>query len=972
MICSRHAIFRFGTALATIATILASASAQTQPATTGDAQSEAAQTENPKPEIQDIVVTGSRLKTGFSAPTPVSVLGADRLQQRAAANIGDALNELPSFRATQTPSSTGQNPTAGYVGGRILDLRGLGAVRTLTLVDGKRFVPSTTQATVDTNMIPSILLSRAEVVTGGASAQYGSDAVAGVVNLILDKKLEGIKGNIQGGVSRQGDNADIQAGLAGGWALSDTLHLVVGGEYERNRGVGDCQQRDWCRSETINWGRNPGDTSVPANNILQNGRSSTTPFNGVIVPVGYSGLQPVLGPLGGITFNDDGSARAFQYGSMVNPILMVGGEGAGKMILFRSLNIVAPTERYNAAGHLNWEVAPDLTAGLDVNYGHLSAQYASVAYRNPAISIKRDNPFIPTSSNPAYDVQGILNANPQIASFNLGRGFADIGPGDIRTKNSVFRAVASLEGKISDNWSFDAYYQFGRNDFRSETRNATISSRVLRAIDAVRNGSGQIVCRVNADASTTNDDAACAPFNPFGQQASAAALNYVIGTALQTNKTTEHVAAANLRGSLFTLPYGDVSVATGGEFRSDKVVGGTDTISQSLGFWQGNGALISGKIDVIEGFVETQLPLLAGLDYANELSLNGAVRRTHYKRSSAFSPSSTVNVTTWKVGAVYEPISAIRFRATRSRDIRAPNISELFGPTTVTIGILNDPSRGGQQTSPQVFSGSNPNLTPEIADTLTAGIVLKPQGGFIGRFRLSVDYYDIKIKGAISTLGSQNIATRCFQGDTLSCSLLTRDAGGTITSVNDTLRNVNEQITRGIDAELTYSQPLGNLGSLDLRLLGTYVKDLITVDTIGSVQRAGQTGLRVGTPAGIPDFTGDALITWNYGNLSLNTHIRYINKGFYNAAFVGAEQAGYSQAALNSSNTNAVPSRTYVDLMAQVSIGKGEARNMTFYVGVDNVFDIDPPLIPGFNGTGNNVLFNPIGQTFKAGVRFGL
>ncbi|HEY6817311.1 MAG TPA: TonB-dependent receptor plug domain-containing protein, partial [Croceibacterium sp.] len=180
------------------------------------------------PAEEPIIVTGSRIASAFNAPTPVTAIGAERLEERAIPNIGDALNELPAFRSTQTPASSGLGGAqGGYVGGRILDLRGLGAVRTLTLVDGKRFVPSTTEATVDTNMFPSILLSRVEVVTGGASAVYGSDAVSGVVNLLFDKQFEGLRSN-------------AQFGAAGGTALGDTLHLVGGIEYERNTGVDNC------------------------------------------------------------------------------------------------------------------------------------------------------------------------------------------------------------------------------------------------------------------------------------------------------------------------------------------------------------------------------------------------------------------------------------------------------------------------------------------------------------------------------------------------------------------------------------------------------------------------------------------------------------------------------------------------------------------------------------------------------------
>lgn len=920
----------------------------------------------------EIVVTGSRIaRSGFSAPTPVSVVGTERLEQRAVTNIGDALNEMPSFRATNGPAAQGlvQN---GYIGGRILDLRGLGAVRTLTLVDGKRFVPSTTQSTVDTNMIPSILLERAEVVTGGASAAYGSDAVAGVVNLILNKKLEGIKGSAQMGISKYGDDRDTLFSLAGGTALNDRLHLVVGGEYQKNNGVGNCQERDWCREEWLNFGRPPGVTGIPANNILPNIHPSTISRTGVINSArDASGAVISTAGLKGITFNADGTPRLFQYGSMVNNFFMIGGEGKGQDGYFDAIPLKSPTERYSAYGRLTWDATDNITAGLDFSYGRLKAKHHSVEYKNIETPILRDNPFIPTSTNPALDVRGILDANPNIASFRLGRTYNDIGYGNIEADNQTYRVVASLEGKLSDRWSWDAYYQYGHNDFRSETGNNPVSANFVRAVNAVRDGSGNIVCRdlLSSNPATVAAAAGCVPINPFGNQVSAAAMDYVTATAFQTNVTKEHVLAANLSGEVIDLWAGPLSVALGGEFRSDKVNGDADAISKALGFFAGNGSQIAGKIDVTEGYIEAELPLAKDMTLLQELSLNGAVRRTHYKREGAGTESS-VNATTWKLGAVWQPVDWLRFRGTKSRDIRAPNVSELFGPTTTAFGILTDRANGGAQTQAVILSGANPLLVPEKADSFTVGVVFQPQGDFLSRIRASVDYYDIKIDDAIGTLGQQTIADRCFAGATEFCSLITRDASNTITQIRDVQQNVNQLITRGWDVEFTYRQPLGGMGDLDVRVLATIVNDLITKDAAGSTDRAGMTGMRGGTVPGIPDYTLDGLVTWTNDPITLSLHARYIPKGIYNTAFVGPDQPGYSITATNSSNTNSVPDATYVDILAQFDFLKEEARKATFYVGVDNLFDKDPPRVPGANGTGNNVLFNPVGQTYKAGIRF--
>jgi len=932
----------------------------------------------------DIIVTGSRLATGFTSPTPVAVVGAQRLDQRGISNVADALNEVPAFRASQTPAAgeLGPGPNGNYIGGRILDLRGLGAVRTLTLVDGKRFVPQTTQATVDTNMIPSILLERAEVVTGGASAQYGSDAVAGVANLILNHKLNGFRVSAVGSITTYGDNFDPTIGAAWGGKLTDTLHLVIGGEYEKDYGVGDCQARPFCTTDVLNFGRNPGVTNIPANNISAPIRPWTASFNGVTTPPNsaYFGRSlPALRPYEGITFNSDGTPRRFQFGTAANNLYQQGGEGGTENIYFQDLYMISPTERYNATGMLDWQATPDIKASLMVNYGHLRSQYSGPRYRNTAIPISVNNPFIPRSSDPTLDIPTLIanynaaNAGTPgftpVTSFQLGKGFEELGRVPLITTDNVFRVVASLEGHLNSNWSWDAYYQYGHNSFRNTSSNNTITANMLKALNAVAGPNGP-VCAVNADAITTNDDPACVAYNPFGQQASAAAKAYVTGDGFQTNKDTQHVVAANLRGNLFDLPYGPLAVAVGGEYRSDSVTGDADPTSQALAFFTANGSRISGRIQVAEAYAEGELPILSKLSFANELSLNGAIRRTHYKRTSDFFPGSSVNVTTWKFGGVYEPIPAIRFRATKSRDIRAPNVQELFGPTSLSSGIVTDPDpRGSGQTVVAINGGSNPNLKPEKANTFTAGIVLKPQGGVLGRFRMSVDYYDIKIKDAIATLGQQNIATRCYQGDAASCALITRGPSGAITQVVDVFQNVNELITRGVDTEISYHQPMGNLGSADFHVLATYVKDFITVDSVGPTQRAGQTGLRGGTPPGLPDWTVDGMVSWNYQAFTANVHVRYINKGFYNAAFVGAEQDGFDITSTTSSNTNSVPSRTYVDLLAQYRVDISPDRSATFFAGVDNVFNTAPPLNPGSHGTGNNILFNPVGTTFKAGFR---
>ena len=928
-------------------------------------------------DLENVVVTGSRIvRDGFQAPTPVSVLSAERLEQRAATNIGDALNELPAFRATQSPAAQGLG--GGYVGGRVLDLRGLGTVRTLTLVDGKRFVPSTLQNTVDTNMIPSGLIERAEVVTGGASAAYGSDAVAGVVNFLINERLTGFRSSLSYGISQYSDDKTYAVSFSGGTSLfGGRGHFVAAADLEKNDGVGTCIVRDWCADEWLNFGRpttadfattGPQDTTgLAANNILPNVRPSTIAPGGVINNTA----------LRGITFNPDGSGRQFVYGRSVNSLYMVGGEGDNVNGYFQGIPIKAATERLALYTRTRFDITDAVTARVDLSYGHLTGNHFGAETRNTlaplnttALTIFRDNPYLPRSSNPTYDIPSRMDA-AGITSFQLGRHYGDYGNPAIESQVDVLRGVLSLSGPITEKWNWDAYYQYGNNHYANHTSNNVINARMAEAFRAVAGPNGLPACLINVDANPNNNNASCAPINPFGAQISRAAWEYVTGTSVQINRTEQHVFAGNVNGDLLNLWAGPLSIASGLEYRSDRITGDADPISRSLGFIGSNGSAVSGVIDVAEGYVETNLPLAKEVLLAKDLQVNGAIRRTRYDREGA-GASSKVYATTWKYGATWTPIDLLRFRATKSRDIRAPNVSELFGPTTLGGAILNDPFRGGAQTAPRAINGSNPQLLPEEADTTTIGVVIQPQAdGMLGRLQASVDYYKIKIDDAIGVLGGQTIVTRCFQGASEFCPLIQRDATGVISLITDVQQNVNQLITSGLDIEISYRQPTA-IGDFDLRLLGTVVNELTTVDSGGPLDRAGQTGLRGGTIPGLPDYTIDGLLTYRRGGLQTSLHTRYIPSGFYNVSFVGPGDAGFSLANPASSNLNDVPAAMYYDINGQYDFsGEGDG-GLVVFAAINNATDKDPPRRPGANGSGNNVLFDAVGRVYRVGVRFKL
>jgi outer membrane receptor protein involved in Fe transport len=915
----------------------------TPPVSSASAQAAAPEAGN----APEIIVTGSRIaRSGFTAPTPVTTVGRDRLDDLGASNVGEVLSQLPSFRASSSPSATQTTP-GNTVGSRVLELRGLGAPRTLVLVNGRRFVPTTSQGTVDANYIPAILVKRAEVVTGGASAAYGSDAVAGVVNFILDTELQGVRGEAQMGISERGDDATKFFSAAGGTSFGGGRgHVVIGGEYEDNNGLKECYTaRALCAQEWLLLGNAPpGRDGYPALNILLNDIHTATMTPG--------GLIRTPGPLYNTQFAADGTPEPFVTGRLPGALFQQGGTGKGQNAFIAGLLLKVPVERWSAYGHGSYEFSDAIKGSVELSYGEVSAYSVTAQLRDTGSTvigpIRRENPYLPAS------ITSIMDAN-NMTQFTMGRAGLDIGNAQGPSKSTAFRVVGSLEGKISGTWKWDAYYQYGRSTYSQEANNNIIRANILRAVDAVRAPNGNIVCR----STLTNPMDGCKPLNLIGEnQFTPEALAYITGTSSLALTMEQHVAAANIQGDLIDLWAGPITIAAGYEYRRDSVSGSADPISGAGGFYVSNFAASNGKIVVNEGYLETVIPLLRDSAVGN-LEFNGAARRTHYSTSGS--------VTTWKAGGVYDPIEQVRIRGTVSRDIRAPNVNELFGSVTRSFSSFTDPSNAAQGLI-GIVSGANDALRPETAKTYTVGLVLKPDF-LLPNWNLSFDYYDIAVNGAIGQVGAQTIANRCFAGATEFCSLITRDSvTNEVTSINDRLQNVNSLKTRGLDIETTYRTSIGANSSLDLRLLATKVFELRTVDSAGSTDRAGQTGFRASTTPGVPDWIVDGIASFKTGPFTLTGHGRYIPKGKFNADFIGPEDPGYKITLANSIDTNRVAGRFYADTTFTYAIDAG-ARKMEFFLSIKNLFDKDPPIAPSAVGITNQVLFDQIGRSYRIGVR---
>jgi outer membrane receptor protein involved in Fe transport len=915
--------------------------------------------------VAEIIVTGSRLaNSGFSAPTPVAIVGSDLIQRQAVTNIADALNQVPSFRP-QSSRATG-GVFAANLGAQTADLRGLGANRTLVLVDGRRFVASTVQGggftpggAVDLSLIPTSLIDRTEVVTGGASAAYGSDAVAGVVNIILNDNLQGIKGQVQSGISSRGDGSEYSVSLTGGTGFAGGRgHIVVAGEYIDAKAVGDCYSRSWCANGAGNiQNATPGVNGYPAINLLTNPRTANSAPGGLINS----------GPLAGQTFDANGTLFKYPRGVYLGAGLFQSGGGTTQYNdFYTNFPLVVPSRRYNLFGHVKYDLTSNVQAFAELSYGHVEGTSVQSQIRETALTINVDNAYLTPAQRAALGTT---------TSFSFGRIGNDLGPTISTVKRGTLHAATGLKGNFDEGllsgWKWDASYEYGRTDYHQRTSNDKINANFTRAIDAVVNpATGQIVCRstLSANPATAAAAAGCQPLNLFGENRfSAAAKTYIMGTAMQDTRLQQHVAAFNIDGPIFNTWAGPVTVATGGEYRREKVSGSSDPISAVNGFYASNGAAVNGSVEVAEAYVETGVPLAHDVAWAYRLDLNGAVRYTHY--------NTTGGATTWKVGAVYEPVRGLRLRVTRSRDIRAPNLFELYSPLIASFAAIRDPATN-RQVLGQVLSGGNTNLKNEVADTFTGGVVIEPRG-FLSGLHLSVDYFDIKVASVITSLGAQIIVNRCAAGAADACALIARDASGNILSVTNPYLNLNRLRSRGIDFEGSYRLPLNRIssgasGSINFAVSATYTADLATTDISGlSINRAGMNGSPNGQTSGLPDWSVNGQITYDNGPLSLTAQVRYINGGVYDPTLLGPEDAGYSPTLSNSITTNRVPSVTYVNLQARYDVVNDGQHKVQFYGVVNNLFDKDPPnLYPSAYGPGNPILYDVVGRAFRVGVRF--
>jgi iron complex outermembrane receptor protein len=937
------------------------------------ASSVLAQTPPPAPpaapnndELQEVVVTGSRVVTnGAQAPTPTTSVSAQLLQAAAPSSIVDALVQLPQIVNSSTPQGTGVG-TTGTVGQSFLSLRGLGSNRTLTLLDGARIVPSSLQAVTDVSLIPEALVKRVDIVTGGASAVYGSDAVAGVVNFVLDTRFTGIKADIQAGESRYQDDRNGKVQLTGGWDLfGGRGHIVVSADAYKNDGVPTYGSRDWFNSCALIG--NPAATPQYLREC--NAHSAEFTYGGMIS----------TGPLKGTQFGVGGVPMPFNYGSLVTAATMVGGSGAGGANPDVGANFQADpaVERQNFFTHGEFDVTDHLTAYGQVLLARSTASYNSTypwQGLGSGYTIQADNAFLPSSIRTAMAADGI-------SSFVLNRYDQDFGPLLVNTENRTSEFKAGIKASLGD-WKIDWYAQHGENHFTESTDNNPIVSNEYNAADAVLDGAtGQVVCR----STLTQPNNGCVPIDLFGYGSpSSQAKAYVTATSYSWIHTIEDVSEGSISGSPLNTWAGPLTVAVGSGYRRESADQTSDPISEGVktftggyfgfptslegvfgGFDRGNQQPVSGWFNLWEVFGETLVPLAKDAPFAKELDFNGAVRYTDYSTSGG--------VDSWKAGLTWQPVDDVRFRAARSRDIRAPNVNELYSGRNQGQGNLVDDFQapGSPNRNPIVFTvtSGNPDLKPEVADTTTYGVVFTPS--IAPGLTTSIDRYLINIHDAIATLSGQLTINQCFAGATSLCSLLTRDAAGVLTSVSTPYLNIGGEDTSGLDFETDYDLPLSRIaaalpGDLTFRMLVNHV-DHLTEIVPGSpdILLAGQTG----GGGGVPHWLGSVAVQYTNHPFTAFVQERFIGPGTISNTYTAAQ--------LNPAQ-NTVSDVFYTDLTLNYDLDVA-LKGFGVYFTINNVFDRSPPSAPapyfvfGTSGGGTNAaLFDVIGRSYTLGFKFSL
>jgi outer membrane receptor protein involved in Fe transport len=942
------------------AAVLSVATAQT-PAPAGRAPAAAVE------ELQEVTVTGSRVITnGNDSPTPVTVVVAEDLTTTHPTNLAEALNDMPVFGfARGQASGTGagsaaSSPATSVNATNVLNLRSLGYLRTLILFDGHRAPPSTPDGFVDSDTIPQMLIQRVDVVTGGASAVYGSDAVSGVVNFITDTRFQGIKANLQSGISKYSDGSTMQGGIAVGTGLfGGRGHLLASYSNRHDGGIPVKSTREWAREYRALAGL--GTAASPyyqAFNTRQNNQTVGGKINN--------------GTLIDTQFASGGFLVPFVHGTLAPTaagtleVLGDGGLNEGQLRAKLDMN--------QLYGRFDFDFTDNLHGYLMVAdvMNHSIGLGGYFASNN--LSMRRDNAFL----LPQYQAQ-LTTANQ--TTFTFGKIFSGFPRGQVETYSKQILFNAGLQGSFGNGYKWDLSYMKGDGRFDVRTQ-VTNQGRLYAALDSVLSN-GAAVCRA---ALTNPTYAGCVPVNPFGIRAETnqAAISYIYGRAQWITDFGSDDFSASVTGAPFNTWAGPVNAALSAEWRkltygikSDSlpttradctgILNTTNCTATTVFYSSSVTPAPTVSRSVSEAAVEFGVPLLKDSAFAKSIDLNAAYRFAHYQVAG--------NANTWKLGLTWDLNGKVTLRTTRSRDFRAPSLDEAFRPQALNLTTFADRMPGTAVPNPGPLpteNGGNPNLKPEIADTLTYGVVWRPTANF----SLALDAFDIKVKDSIFIVQGNAVSNQdiCYAsgGTSPYCQLIVRALGSyTDTSAanrvvgwKQSFINLVEQNTYGADLEANYRTSIFGR-QLNLRALATYQPHII-------YQQPGLANF---------DYGGVAVGTNGIGAspaMRITTFINFkptdqIAVGLQ-ARWRGPLKYSADPAAVVSSPRVRSVAFTNVNLNYSPKVGFG---TMDLFLNVSNLFNTAPPpagffgnQAPGATDSVNGD--DVVGRYYTAGVRFRL
>ncbi|WP_231741449.1 TonB-dependent receptor domain-containing protein [Paucibacter sp. KCTC 42545] len=951
-------------------------------------------------QLERVEVTGSRiLSMNAESAAPIQVMTSADIAASGVANVQELLAKSPLF--VPGNSRTNSNFQTSGAGVSTIDLRGLGAARTLVLVNGRRYisgVPGSSE--VDLNTIPTDFIERIETLTGGASSTYGSDAVSGVVNIVLKKAFEGLVLNAQAGRSTKGDNdkkivsATLGSNLANGKGnlMAHIAFTKEGAVYARDRG--------W-DTDDISTAQLTGDAA----DIF----SVTKPFYSSFAPQGrfFYGPKRANGTYASYTYDAAGKEIPF---STNGP----DGDGVGATGFNRQYYraIAVPTDRFLLATKGDYALNDQHTVFFEGTYASTKTKSDIEPFPLDSINInKASGGLIPAE----FMVGGVKMRNPLVPDYlysravdrdgdglkdyNFTRRMSDFGGRTSTAERDTFRVLTGVKGDLTKSWSYEAFASYG---FTKEGQTGTGQVNVLNfrnALEAVAdvndvNGNGNRTEAICLDANARAQG--CVPANIFGKGTlSADAVKYINAPSSLNTKITQKVVGASVSGEAFELPAGPVGIAAGAEWREETSSTSYDALTQA-GLNAGNALPnTQGSFNVKEAFVEAKLPLLKNLPFVRNLDASAAVRVGKY--------SSVGNVTSWTGGLDWAVNTMVRVRANTAVSTRAPNVGELYSAPAQTFPSgISDPCEGAKATGTTVtdiacradagvaanmaanggvftlnqadkqgmsgYDSGNPNLKAEKGTSTTLGIVITPKSvPLLKNFAFTADYFDIKVTEAIGSPGRTFTLNQCYAGgDQSFCKFIVRrqntagsNSAGSLEYVNQTQENSGGLGTRGVDVTAAYNELVGP-GRLNAKLAYTYLIKSYYVPRPGA-----DTDYSTGE-------VGSARNKWtlnlgyDFGNIGLKATTTFIGQSKLDDQYM----TDFPDATAKQSQ---VASKTYLDLQGSYTMGKAQ-----FYLGIDNALNTKAPMIPsGVSGntTGtqtNATIYDVLGPRYYVGIRYSM